>query len=86
MKMRVTQSPGALPLRADGAVVTESEHEVLVRFYFDSPAHPEGVWELSDGPPEVRVIAREIVATVSLSPGATRQLHKTLGGTSHVAG
>ena len=49
MRMRITQAPGALPtLRADGAAVIETEHEVLVRFYFDAPPYPDEEGESAD--------------------------------------
>lgn len=72
LNVRIPQASAALPpLRADGAAVIESEHEVLVRFYFDSPPFPglEGAWT-DDVDADDRVVEREIVATLSLSPQA----------------
>lgn len=78
MRMRITQAPGALPtLRADGAAVIETEHEVLVRFYFDAPPYPDEGDESADEP---LAWVREIVASISLSPEGAHDLHRTLEG------
>ena len=85
MKLRVTRAPQAMStLRVDGAAVLESEHEVLVRFYFDSPALPgtEGDW--ADSAPDEMVIEREVVASISLSPVAARALYESLKDLAHV--
>ena len=88
MKLKITRAPTALPtVRADGGAIIESEHEVLLRFYFDSPPLPgqEGDW--TDGTPEEeKVVVRELVASVSLSPAAARRLHRLLGRLTHVGG
>jgi hypothetical protein len=76
MKMRIIQAPGALPtLRADGAAVIATQHEVLVRFYFDAPPYPDEADESLDEP---RAWVREIVASISLSPEGAHALHETL--------
>lgn len=78
MKVRITQAPGALPtLRADGAAVIETEHEVLVRFYFDAPPYPDEEGESADEPP---AWVREIVASISLSPEGAYGLQQSLEG------
>ena len=79
MKLKVIQAPGALPtLRADGAAVIASEHEVLVRFYFDAPPYPSEQNEMAgEESPEV-IVVREVVATVSMSPAGAHGLFKTL--------
>ena len=85
MKLRVTQAPAAMStLRVDGAAVLESEHEVLIRFYFDSPPLPgmDGDW--AESAPDEMVIVREIVASLSLSPIAARGLYESLKDLAHV--
>ena len=85
MKLKLTQAPAAMStLRVDGAAVIESDHEVLIRFYFDSPPLPGEPGDWDDSSPDELVVVREIVASMSLSPPAARGLYKSLKDLAHV--
>ena len=85
MKVRLARAPAAMStVRVDGAAVIASEHEVLIRFYFDSPPLPGESGDWDDSSPDDMVVVREIVASMSLSPHAARGLFKSLKGLAHV--